>query len=129
MPKKTLDERFEDGPPARSPEDRHAWLNAEEQRFILWALIERWSMPRIGRALGVSPTTVRRFRDKFWREPALLLELGLFEMVGSADKDEYRCLVCGDRVKGRRQVTRHVLEHFLDDVACRWHTILSVTKR
>ena len=43
-----------------------------------------------------------------------MLDLDLFEMVSSAEKDEYRCLVCADRVKVRLQIEQHVLRHFLD---------------
>ena len=45
----------------------------------------------------------------------LLLELGLFEMVSAPAKDEYRCLVCGDRMKSRKSVERHVLGHYLEE--------------
>ncbi len=115
MPQLTLDERFKEGAPTRSAADLHAWLNAEEQRFILWALRERWSAARTGRALGVNEATVRRFRKRFWWDARLLLELGLYEMAGRTREDSYRCLVCGDRMYGRRQMERHVLHHYLDD--------------
>ena len=114
MPQLSLSERFRDGPPGRRPEDHHAWLNAEERRFILWGLKERWSAAKIGRSLGINEATVRRFRSKFWDNPELLLELGLFEMVGRARDDEYRCLVCADRIIQRREVERHVLAHYLE---------------
>ena len=100
MPQPTLDERFREGAPTRSAQDVHAWLNAEEERFIVWALKERWSAARI--------------RRRFWQEPRLLLELGLYEMAGRTREDVYRCLVCGDRVRKRREVERHILAHFLD---------------
>ncbi len=112
MPQPTLDERFREGAPTRSAQDAHAWLNAEEERFILWALKERWSAARIGRALGVNEATVRRFRRRFWQEPRLLLELGLYEMAGRTKEDFFRCLICGDRVRKRREVERHVLGHY-----------------
>ena len=47
-------------------------------------------------------------------EPALLLELGLFEMVGKAKDKEYRCLVCIERMVGRRRAEHHVLLHYVD---------------
>ena len=115
MAQPTLDERFREGAPTRSAQDAHAWLNAEEERFIVWALKERWSAARIGRALGVNEATVRRFRKRFWQEPRLLLELGLYEMAGRTREDIYRCLVCGDRVRKRREVERHILRHYLDE--------------
>ena len=114
MPQPTLDEMFREGAPTRSAQDVHAWLNAEEARFILWALKELWSAARIGRALGVNEATVRRFRRRFWQEPQLLLALGLYEMAGRTREDAFRCLVCGDRVRKRREVERHILAHFLD---------------
>ena len=115
MPSLTLDERFREGAPTRSAQDAHAWLNAEEERFILWALKERWSAARIGRALGVNEATVRRFRRRFWQEPRRLLELGLYEMAGRTREDVFRCLICGDRVRKRREVERHILRHYLDE--------------
>ena len=71
MAQPTLEERFKEGPPTRSPENRLAWLSAEEQRFILWGLREQWSAARIGRAMGVHEATVRRFRARFWLKPKL----------------------------------------------------------
>jgi hypothetical protein len=115
MPQPTLEERFREGAPTRSAQDAHAWLNAEEERFIVWALKERWSAARIGRALGVNEATVRRFRRRFWQEPSLLLELGLYEMAGRTREDVFRCLVCGDRVNKRREAERHILRHYLDE--------------
>ncbi len=115
MPQPTLDERFQSGPPTRGADEFHNWLSAEERRFILWALNERWSARRIGRALGVNEATVRRFRRSFWENPDLLLELRLHEMVGRARDQEFRCLVCADHVLGRQEVERHVLRHFLDE--------------
>ena len=114
MPQPTLDERFRESAPTRIAQDAHAWLNAEEERYILWALRERWSAARIGRTLGVNEATVRRFRTRFWQEPRLLLELGLYEMAGRTREDVFRCLVCGDRVGKRLGVERHILAHFLD---------------
>ena len=111
MPLPLLDDRYRNRKPTLSPEDRRARLTADEHRFILWALRERWSAARIGRTLGVSAITVRRFRQRVWREPWVLLELSLYEMVGGPEKREYRCLVCGDRLKGHRKVERHVLSH------------------
>ncbi len=115
MAQPTLDERFRDGPPTRSAEDQHAWLNAQEQRFILWALKESWSAARVGRALGVNEATVRRFRRRIWEQPQSLLQLGLYEMAGRTREHQFRCLVCGDRVMRRREVERHVLRHYIDE--------------
>ena len=115
MAQPTLDERFHDGPPRRGPNETHNWLTAEERRFILWGLKERWPAVRMGRALGVNEATVRRFRRGFWAEPILLLELGLLAMVGKARGEEYRCLVCGDHVVTRSAAERHVLAHYVDE--------------
>ena len=90
-------------------------MTSEERRFVMWGLSEGWSAARIGWALGVNEATVRRFRHRFLKEPNLLLGLGLFEMVGSAYDDEYRCLVCSESVVARRTIERHVLAHFVDD--------------
>ena len=114
MPQQTLGQRFRERVPTRSSEDRHAWLNAEEQRFILCALRDRWSAARIGRALGINAATVRRFRMRYWSDPELLFDLELYEMAGRSVEDLFRCLVCGDRVKGREDMDRHILTHFLD---------------
>ncbi len=88
MARLTLDEKFRDALPTRGAEDHHAWLSADERRFILWGLKENWSAARIGRALGVNEATVRRFRNRFWGEPKMLLDLGLFEMVGRGKRAE-----------------------------------------
>lgn len=44
----------------------------------------------------------------------ILLELSLFEMVGTPYKHQYRCLICGDHVLVRIRAERHVLMHYLD---------------
>ena len=117
MPRPTLDNSFRSGPPRRRPEDYHGWMTAEERRFILWGLKERWSAARIGRALGVNEATVRRFRSSFWGDPERLLELSLFEMVGRAKDQEFKCLVCEEKVETKSKTERHVLSHFLEEAA------------
>ena len=116
MPQSTLDERFKDGPPSRGAEERRRWLTAEERRFVLWGFKEKWPATRIGGAIGVSEATVRRFRRQYFLEPNLLLELGLQEMVGKAREQEYRCLICSERILTRLETERHVLRHYLDQV-------------
>jgi len=120
MPRPTLDDSFRSGPPRRSPEEYHGWMTAEECRFILWGLKEGWSAARIGRALGVNEATVRRYRRSFWGEPERLLELSLFEMVGRAKNQEFKCLVCEEKVETKSKTERHVLSHFLEEAAVKY---------
>ena len=114
MPKQTLDQLFQEGRPTRSSAQHHSWLTAMERRFILWGLKERWPAARIAGALAVNEATVRRFRKRYWDEPELILELDLFEMVGRAKDEEYKCLVCEVRVVTQKEIQRHVLGHFLE---------------
>ena len=114
MAKPTLDQLFQEGRPARVPAQHHSWLTAHERRFILWGLKERLPAARIAAQLGVNEATVRRFRNRCLEEPQLILELALFEMVGRAKDEEYRCLVCEERVVTQREIQRHILSHFLD---------------
>ena len=114
MAKPTLDQLFQEGRPARAPAQHHSWLTAHERRFILWSLKERFPAARIAAQLGVNEATVRRFRNRCLEEPQLILELDLFEMVGRAKDEEYRCLVCEERVVTQREIQRHILSHFLD---------------
>ncbi len=114
MPKLTLDELFRDRAPSRTSEQRHSWLTAGDRRFIVWGFKERWPAARIAKVLGVNEATVRRFRKQYWDDPQLLLELDLYEMGGRAKDEEYRCLVCEERVVYVREIQRHVLSHFLD---------------
>lgn len=116
MPKPTLDQLFREGRALRDSAQRHNWLTAQERRFILWGLKERWPAARIADSLGVNEATVRRFRKRYWEEPELILELDLYEMVGRAKDEEYRCLVCEERVITQRETQRHVLAHFLEPV-------------
>ena len=117
MPKPTLDQMFREGRPLRDSVQRHNWLTAQERRFILWGLKERWPAVGIADALGVNEATVRRFRKRYWEAPGLILELDLYEMVGRARDEEYRCLVCEERVITQRDMQRHVLGHFLESAA------------
>ena len=114
MPKPTLDQLFREGRPTRSLAQHHSWLTAPERRFILWGLRERWPATRIAAELRVNEATVRRFRNRYWDQPELILELDLFEMVGRAKDEEYKCLVCEERVITQRDMQRHVLSHFLE---------------
>ena len=116
MPKSTLDQLFGEGYPNRAPAQHHSRLTAQERRFILWGLKERWPATRIADALGVNEATIRRFRKRYWEEPELILELDLYEMVGRARDEEYRCLVCEERVINQREAQRHLLSHFLEPV-------------
>lgn len=117
MPKQTLDQLFREERPLRDSAQNHNWLTAQERRFILWGLKERWPAARIADALGVNEATVRRFRKRYWEEPELVLELDLYEMVGRARDEEYRCLVCEERVITQTGMQRHVLGHFLESAA------------
>jgi hypothetical protein len=112
MGQPTLDERFRKAYPTRPEDERQKWMTSAEQRFVLWGLKEGWSAARIGRVLGVNEATVRRFRNRFSEDPKVLLQLGLYEMVGRARDDEFRCLVCGDYVIGRRTVEEHIVDHY-----------------
>ncbi len=114
MPKQTLDQLFREGYSTRSSAQHHSWLTAQERRFIIWGLKEMWPAARIATELGVNEATVRRFRNRYWDEPNLVLELDLFEMVGRAKDEEYKCLVCEERVVVQREMQRHVLGHFLE---------------
>lgn len=87
----------------------------------MWGLKEKWPAVRIATELNVNEATVRRFRKRFWEDPGLILELGLYEMAGRARDAEYRCLVCEERVVKIIEVQRHVLTHFLDDVTVDIH--------
>ncbi len=46
-----------------------------------------------------------------------MLELSLFEMVGRAKDQEFKCLVCEERVETKSKTERHVLSHFLEEAA------------
>lgn len=115
MAQQTLDQRFANGPPSRGEGESHRRMTSNEHRFILWGIKEGWSAARIARSLGVNEATVRRFRARFTKDPKVLLKLGLFEVVGRARDDEYRCLVCGDQIVGRSEIERHIRAHFLDE--------------
>ena len=121
MPKPTLDESFAQDLPSRRPDQRHSWLTAGERRFILWGLKERWPATRVAAQLGVNEATVRKFRQNYLQDPALVLELGLYEMAGKLVDDEFKCLVCEDRVSTRQETERHVLRHFLEQEDVDFH--------
>ena len=114
MPKPTLDESFAQDLPSRRPDQRHSWLTAGERRFILWGLKERWPATRVAAQLGVNEATVRKFRQNYLEDPTPILELRLYEMAGKLVDDEFKCLVCEDRVSTRQETERHVLRHFLE---------------
>ena len=113
MVQPTLDERFRGSPPTRGKQDRRGWVTDDERRFMLWGLKERWPAAKIGRALGVNEATVRRFKRQISDDPLAVLDLGLFETTGtSPDAGSYHCLICGNAMRGRDRIERHVLGHF-----------------
>lgn len=64
--------------------------------------------------MGVNEVTVRRFRKRVWDDPRVLLDLGLIEMVYRGRAENYRCLVCGDRLIFRQEAEQHVVAHYVD---------------
>ena len=58
---------------------------------------------------------MRRFRNEYWQNPRLILELDLCEIVGRAKDEEFRCLVCERWVITERETQRHILGHFIDE--------------
>ncbi len=63
---------------------------------------------------------MRRFRRTFWEDPERLLELSLYEMVGRAKDQEFRCLVCEEKVESKTNAERHLLSHYLEKPAVDW---------
>ena len=49
-----------------------------------------------------------------------MLELSLFEIVGRAKDQEFRCLVCEEKVETKSKTERHVLSHFLEEAAVKY---------
>ena len=43
-----------------------------------------------------------------------MLELSLFEMVGRPKIQEFKCLVCEEKVETKSNPERHVFSHFLE---------------
>ncbi len=116
MVQPTLDERFRGSPPTRGRQDKRGWVTDEERRFMLWGLKERWPAAKIGRALGVNEATVRRFKRQISDDPLTVLDLGLLETTGiSPDDGSYRCLICGNVMRGRDRIERHLLDHFFEE--------------
>ena len=64
---------------------------------------------------------MRKFRQNYSQDPSLILELGLYEMVGKLVDDEFKCLVCEDRVSTRQETERHLLRHFLEQENVDFH--------
>ena len=50
-------------------------------------------------------------------DPERLLELGLFEMVGRAKDQEFKRLVCEEKVESKSKIQRPVFSHFLEESA------------
>jgi len=113
----TLDDSFRSGPTRPSPEEYDGSLAAEKRRFILWGLKEGWSAARIGRALKVNEAAVTRFRRGYWEDPERLLKLGLFQMVDRAKDQEFKCLVCEEKVESKSKTKRRILSRFLEESA------------
>ncbi len=49
-----------------------------------------------------------------------MLELGLFEMVGRVKDQEFKCLVCEEKVETKSKTERHAFSHFLEEAAVKY---------
>ena len=113
MPRKTLDELFEDGPPRRDPDTVRVEMSVEERQFVLWGLKEEWETSRIAEAIGVNDTAVRQFRVDLVKDPDVLLDLEVVEPIEDQGVTMFRCVVCTVHLNSPDQIDRHVLAHFL----------------
>lgn len=85
MPRKTLDEQFQEGPPRRDADDSRDELNQEEKLYVLWGLKEEMSPKDIAGALGIDEAIVRQYQTGIVRNPEGLLNLAHF--LNEADLD------------------------------------------
>ncbi len=115
MPRKTLDELFQPGPPRRADDDSREEMNDEEQKYVLWGLKEDWDISRIAEALAVEERIVSQFYVGLVKNPDVLLDLDIIEPIEDQGVTMFRCVVCTVHLNSPDQIDRHVLAHFLKD--------------
>ncbi len=115
MPRKTLDELFQLGPPRRAEDDSREEMNDEEQQYVLWGLKEDLDISRISDALAVDERIVSQFYVGLVKDPDVLLDLDIIEPIEDQGVTMFRCVVCTVHLNSPDQIDRHVLAHFLKD--------------
>ncbi len=115
MPRKTLDELFQLGPPRRAEDDSREEMNDEEQQYVLWGLKEDQDISRISDALAVDERIVSQFYVGLVKNPDILLDLDIIEPIEDQGVTMFRCVVCTVHLNSPDQIDRHVLAHFLKD--------------
>ncbi len=115
MPRKTLDELFQLGPPRRAEDDSREEMNDEEQQYVLWGLKEDQDISRISEALAVDERIVSQFYVGLVKDPDILLDLDIIEPIEDQGVTMFRCVVCTVHLNSPDQIDRHVLAHFLKD--------------
>ena len=115
MPRKTLDELFQLGPPRRAEDDSREEMNDEEQQYVLWGLKEDQDISRISEALAVDERIVSQFYVGLVKNPDVLLDLDIIEPIEDQGVTMFRCVVCTVHLNSPGQIDRHVLAHFLKD--------------
>lgn len=115
MPRKTLDEQFQQGPPRRAEDDSREDMRDEERQYVLWGLKEDLDISRIAEALAVDERIVSQFYVGLVKNPDVLLDLDIIEPIEDQGVTMFRCVVCTVHLNSPDQIDRHVLAHFLKD--------------
>ena len=90
----------------------------ERDLVVVWSMYRGWTVEVTARALGVHPSTARRYRRAFWSFPPRLCFLPLLRRSVRADRTLWTCELCGAEMRGReRAARRHVALHVVEPFA------------
>ena len=92
-------------------ENNRGVLCAEEKLVIIWGMISGWSKAKTARMIGRSTSPIWRYQNRIVQWPQIVFEdMQLYSQLGDR---KWGCRICGEFMKTRTGIMRHILAHFL----------------
>lgn len=92
-------------------ENNRGVLGAEEKLVIIWGMTRGWSKAKTARMIGRSTSPIGRYIHRIvYRPHTVFDDLQLYSQI--ADR-KWGCRICGEFMKTRTRIMRHILAHFL----------------
>ncbi len=81
---------------------------------VLWGMWRGWSNAAISRLVGVHPSTIKRYKQTFYKRPWNVFGSPVLHRGVKGGKTLWTCQVCGDEMTGSEQKAReHVAGHMV----------------
>ena len=95
----------------RVKECNRSVLSTEEKLVIIWGFTRRWSKAKTASMIGRSTSAIARYKNRIVHRPQIVFDdLRLYSQLGDR---KWGCRICGEFMKTRTRIMRHILAHFL----------------